>query len=121
MSKTTEPNWMLTDDYAVGIDPLNWKLYRRTMDKKTGNPKGWKVIEYHPTLKRLLSSVMDALMLTDTGAADIPTHVKTVIEACESASSALDRFMSAIGAGLDTLPPKYASYETIKSTTGGLK
>jgi len=36
----TQPKWILNDDWGVGIDPLNWKIYQRVHDRKTRERKG---------------------------------------------------------------------------------
>ena len=113
-SHKAEPMWILTEDYAVGIDSLNWKLFRCVTNRRTGERTGWKVIEYHPRLRNLMTSLLDAMMLDDSDADNIPEHVNSAVEAWQSAGKALTEYMNGV-AGLDTLPPAYANFSKEES------
>ena len=51
-------------------------------------------------------------MLTKTESGDVPEHIEAALASFERATRSLKSQLNTIGAGLDTLPPKYAIYET---------
>ena len=115
MRKESKPKWIISEDYGVGIDSLNWKLYQRVIAKKEGKADGWKVIGYYPKLGDLFYSLFGAMMLNDCDSADIPEHVDQAVDAWQRAARQLKEFMDGI-AGLDTLPPAYANFNLTKET-----
>ena len=70
-SKPSEPTWILTEDWGIGIDPLNWRLYARTKSKKTGESTGWRIAGYFPKLKYLVARMHELTMLTKTESGDV--------------------------------------------------
>ena len=113
METEKQPRWILTDDWAVDIDSLNWKLKKRSYNAKTGKPTKWKVVGYYQSLNQLADSLTDKVMLHDTEANDIVTHVIRAVSAVECVLEALKDQMGAMdGVGLETMPAGYRRYMT---------
>jgi hypothetical protein len=109
-----EPNWYLTEDYGISLDPLNWRLQRKSIPKKKGNKPIWKTIGNYPTLLMLAEGLQRRVLLEYSDKATLKEHVEAAIKVCEEAISALNAQLDTIGAGASTKPPKYASYTAIK-------
>jgi len=105
----SEPRWLLTGDYGIGMDSLNWKLMQKAIPKK-GGKANWKTVGYYPTLKMLVAGMQRKVLLTYTDNSALKDHLDAVIDHCASAICALNSQLDSIGAGAQTLPPKYAEY-----------
>ena len=111
MKVETKPRWILTDDWGIGIDALNWKLYKRSRNRKTNEPTTWSPVGYCPTLNMLAESLTNKVMLQDTDAADIVTHIVRAVSAVEQVIAALKVQMGTMDRiGLQTRPAGYRKY-----------
>jgi len=108
MKKRTEPQWMLTGDYGIGLDALNWRLYRKAIPKRGGKP-AWQIVGYYPTLMLLMAGLQKRILLTYSDHTTLAAHINAAIEHCASAVCALNAQLDTIGAGATTKPPGYAS------------
>ena len=110
MKTETKPKWVLTDDYGISIDSLNWKLLKRSYSKD-GLPTKWKTVGYFPTLEMLAGSLTRRVMLEDTEATDIVSHLIHAVQSVEGLLSALKVQMNTMdGIGLQTRPAGYRKY-----------
>ena len=111
MNTETKPRWILTEDWAIGIDPLNWKLYKRSHNRSTGKCTSWRVVGYYPKLGMLAESLTEKILLHDTQAHDAVSHLIRAVAAVEQVIYALKHQMTTMDrVGLDTLPPGYRKY-----------
>ena len=111
MTKDTKPKWVLTEDWGIGLDTLNWKLYKRSRNRKTGLPTKWGAVGYYPTLEMLAESLSRRVMLTDTEATDIVSHLIRAVQSVEGLLSALKVQMNTMDkVGLQTRPAGYRKY-----------
>ncbi len=105
----TEPKWRLSEDYGIGLDSYNWKLYRRIWGRKTSRRAGWRICGYFPTLKMLIEGMQNRMMLEDSDNPDLASHVEMALsvhtDACSSLKSQLDSM------GLDTKPAAYKRWQ----------
>ena len=119
MSKNTNPKWQLTDEWGLGLDSMNWKLYRRNPLKTEDGYTYWRVDSYYPTLFFLIRGLQNNIILTESDSPSFREHLDDAIEAATEALKALDKQRKALGVGIDTLPPKYAEYR--QTEKGGKK
>lgn len=108
MSKRSEPNWILNDDWGVGIDPMNWRVYRRQVNKKTKKRGGWKVVGYYPHLAMLIEGLQRDMLLEDSDSSSLAEHVEDVLQAWHVAVSSLSEQINTMGAELAKMPPAVA-------------
>jgi hypothetical protein len=113
MINKSEPQWLLSDGYGVGIDALNWRLYRGRLSEKHGTMR-WRIIAYFATLRELVTYLQETILLEDSECDTLKEHINTALERWEACSEALKNQLDSIAAGLDTLPPKYASFPQSK-------
>ncbi len=64
------PEWIVADNWAVGVDPMNWKLYRRMPSGK------WKVLGYYGSVAFLLRDMRKQIeRIEDPKSDDVVTHL----------------------------------------------
>jgi hypothetical protein len=108
-----KPKWYLSADYGIGIDALNWRLYQTVQAKKVAAELNWKVIGYFPTLGLLVKGLQEHILREDISCPDLETHVNTALECWEACAQALKDQLDAMAVGIDTYPPKYATYKIL--------
>lgn len=98
MTDQKQPNWILSDTWAIGINSMNWITYKAT----TGKVKGWKAVAYHPTPYLCLQNLLNEALLHDVGNPDLVQHINQALRASINAYSAFAELMEA----LPPIPPK---------------
>jgi hypothetical protein len=83
MAKPASPDWPLCDEWAIGIDPYNWTLYRR-LPKKGGGYGRWNPVGFYPSVESLLKGLVQKLSRSKPLDDDLLSHVEAVYEAVES-------------------------------------
>lgn len=86
MTKQAQPHWTLNDDWAIGTDSYNWKLYRRS-------GKGWRPIGYYPTPEMLLKSFHQKLTRVEPPQPTLEQYVEHCLERTQAAA---DRFLKCL-------------------------
>ena len=79
--KVLIPKWILNEDWAVDIDPMNWRLVKRQKNKKTGKPTIWKIVGYYPKLEMLIEGMQRRMLLTASDHTTLDQHIGMVIDA----------------------------------------
>ena len=97
MNKSSGPKWILSDDFGISIDSLNWKLLQRRHDKKTGEPTGWIVIGYYPNLKLLAEGMQRRIVLMDSDEPGLSEHLQAAVRTCQHVVSALSEQIDTLG------------------------
>jgi hypothetical protein len=82
MTKHKIPKWILSADWAMGSDPLNFILYRKRGERWTANG-------FYPSIESLLQSLYARLTRTDPADPDLVSHVEAVSERVEACAAAL--------------------------------
>jgi hypothetical protein len=83
MAKSVSPAWPLCDEWAIGIDPYNWTLYRR-LPKKGGGYSRWNPVGFYPSVESLLKGLVRKLSRAEPLDDDLLSHAEAVYEAVES-------------------------------------
>ena len=104
MSERTQPQWKLSNDWAVSTDPYNWILYRRSGNR-------WRPLGHYRTPELMLESLHRKLTRTEPRQPTIEQHVKHCLRVAQAAA---DSFMSCMA----TYPPEVleqlpAAYRTM--------
>jgi hypothetical protein len=99
------PPWLLSAEWGIGIDSYNWKLYRRLKTR-------WNVVGHYPTLRMLANGLQEKVALTDQCHPTFVAHVKSVIEESDKLTKAMLEQVRDMEVGLDTKPPKYATFSS---------
>ena len=76
MSNSATPEWMLSNDWGVGLDSYNWILYKRA-------GKTWQAKGFYPTPEMLLQSLHRKLTRTEPPQPTLEQHVKRCLEAAQ--------------------------------------
>ena len=84
----TTPEWLLTEEWAIGRDTFNWTLYR-----KTG--KRWKPAGYYASIEQLLAAFHRKLSRTMPAETELTQHIEVCLEVAEAA---FERVSELIGA-----------------------
>ena len=105
--------WVLTPDYALSFNALNWILSRKVYSKK-GKPTTWKIIGYFSTLSSLAVGLQNTILLTETDAPTFQLHLNIAVATAQDAITALNAQMITLGIGLTTKPPGYAKFDQEK-------
>lgn len=96
------PRWVLSDDFAVNVDPYNWVLLARTRNK-AGVLGGWRPVGYYPTAIQLFEGL--ARRMATVTAADCRLE-DYMDEVCRRATEAAEKFREALKAmGFSGLRP----------------
>ena len=111
------PRWPLSDEWAVGLDACNWRLYQRIHSKKDDKPTGWRVVGYYPNLGMLLESLANKVAMNDTGNPTLKGHLLEATETWEALQKVFVAKMLVAGVGLGTKPPRYADFSSIDSSS----
>lgn len=118
-SKSSVPQWQLTDTLGIGLDPMNWRLLTRRKLAGYEPPQYtfWTVDSYYPNLRLLLRGLQGYVLFTENkDAKDFPQHLSMAIDAIEVATDRLNDMIDMLGAGkfgADTYPPRYADYNLL--------
>lgn len=89
--KHTEPTWLLSESWGVGVDSFNWILYHRTPGKKY-----WTAKSYHPNPEQLLTSFYQKLCRTETVDTDLARHVDAISRRVTDAAARLSGELNAM-------------------------
>lgn len=89
---STQPRWILSDTWAIDINPMNWITFKAT----TGKKPGWKAVAYHPTPEKCLRNLLDEILLHDAGQADLVQHINHALRASINAYSVFAELMEAL-------------------------
>lgn len=84
MATRTNPDWVLSEDFAISIDSYNWVLLVRS-HSKTGEPTDWIVKSYFPTSIMLFESLLNKASRTNTGEADLIKHLEHALSVATEA------------------------------------
>ena len=78
------PEWVLSDEWAVSRDPLNWKLYQK---RGVGDNAKWKVIGYYNLPEQLLESILARVLLTEEqGNRELIAHLENCLAVATTVS-----------------------------------
>ena len=84
MNKRKEPQWILSDNWAVGTEPYNWILYRLSGTR-------WRPIGFYPSPEMMLKSFHRKLARTEPHQPTLERHVEHCLGLAQAAA---DRFLS---------------------------
>lgn len=72
-----KPVWILSEDWAIDIDPHNWRLYPRAFDKE-GKPTGWseKRCTYYPNPMQLFTALLAKVQKQKPLDVDFMAHIQ---------------------------------------------
>jgi hypothetical protein len=83
VNNSAAPDWLLSEEWAVGRDVHNWILYQKQGKKK----KTWKPRGYYPSPEALLKSLFRRLARTEPADPDLLQHVSRISRCVASAAA----------------------------------
>ena len=101
MSKSTSPDWVLNDDWAVSRDTYNWILQSSRGDR-------WRAVSYYQTPELLLKSLHQQISRTMPANPDLLNHLEIAYKVGETLSDRLSDHIHARFGGLAKLTPQHA-------------
>ena len=116
------PQWVLSEDYGVSLSGYNWVLIKAARNKNTGKLTGnWQQGGHHyfRTPEMLLLSLYEDIAREPSTNPDLIKHIEDALERSKRAAAAFAYHLKAIGAGLGSMPPKYASHQPTQESDNG--
>jgi len=88
--KALTPEWVLSEEWGVGRDTWNWKLYHKVGVDKTK----WKVIGYYRSPDQLLESLMRKVgRVEDRGGRELIAHLENCLAVAMACSDELAKLV----------------------------
>ena len=104
MAKRKQPQWILSDDWAVSTDPYNWILYRLSGNR-------WRPLGYYRTPELLLKSLHRKLLRIEPRQPTIEQHVEHSLRVVQAAAASFIECMATYPPEILKLLP--AAYRTM--------
>ena len=106
-----KPKWIINKQWALDVDPLNWKLYRRVMSAETGEPGGWRISGHYKNLETVARAMTEKITMNEPYLLNLIEHLEQRRRDTEDALEALgDQINTMDGVTLKTPPPGYLKW-----------